>query len=252
MEIRLRRPSTGTVLGALALFVSLGGVGYSATGGTFILGRSNTAGLQSTLSASVKKKALWIRNPNVTAGATALGLDVAPGHAPFTVNSAAKVANLNADQLDGIDSSGFIQAGVNLNADQLDGIDSSGFIQGGGSMDGQVVDLSPNTIAFLGPAIGGLVRLRYTCPLALGGNGVLRIVNSSTSTANLFVDSGGANPDYFQLGSGGFVDYPAAAGGESFHIQMQGAPGVVTAVVGTVHRSGSNDCHAQALGFLAQ
>jgi hypothetical protein len=70
--------------------------------------------------------------------------------------------------------------------------------------------------------------------------------------ANLFVESGGANPDYFQLGSGGFVDYPAAAGGESFHIQMQGGPGVVTAVVGTVHRVGTNDCHTQALGFQAQ
>jgi hypothetical protein len=38
------------------------------------------------------------------AASTAVGLNVASGHAPFTVNSAVKVANLNADMLDGLDS----------------------------------------------------------------------------------------------------------------------------------------------------
>jgi hypothetical protein len=112
--------------------------------------------------------------------------------------------------------------------------------------------MAPSTTVFLGPAIGGLVRFRYQCPLSLGGNGVLRIINSSTGAANLFVDSGGANPDYWQLGAGGFVEYPAAAAGESFFVQMQGSPGVVLASVGSVHRPGSSDCHAQALGVLGQ
>ena len=100
--------------------------------------------------------------------------------------------------------------------------------------------------------IGGLVRFRYTCPFRVGGNGTLRIINSSTGLANLFVDSGGANPDYLQLGSGGFVDYPAAAGGDSFRVQIQGTPGVVLATVATVHRSSTNDCFSQALGVLGQ
>jgi hypothetical protein len=346
-------------MGALALFVSLGGVGYSATGGAFILGKSNTANKQSVLSAPVKKPALQVTNTNTAAGATALGLKVASGHAPFTVNSGVKVTNLNADRLDGFDSASFlllgtalsfpvsgaggvvdvtntgagngvqgrtqdpgasavygehvgpggfgvagragdsghaiygdntgtgfagyfedkvhvggdldVSAGLNLggalqctgcvdaadvvgkvgNADALDGIDSTGFMQGGGVADGQAVALAPNSTAFLGPAIGGLVRLRYQCPLALGGNGAFRIINSSSGAANLFVDSGGANPDYLQLGAGGFVDYPAASGGESFHIQIQGAPGVAVVTAGTVHRGASNDCHAQAVGFMA-
>ena len=51
--------------------------------------------------------------------------------------------------------------------------------------------------------------------------------------------------------SGGFVEYPAAAGGESFFIQAQGSPGVALVSAATVHRNGSNDCHAQALGVLA-
>jgi hypothetical protein len=99
--------------------------------------------------------------------------------------------------------------------------------------------------------IGNLVRLRYQCPFGLGGNGTLRIMNSSAGDANLFVDSGGANPDYIQLGSGGFIEYPASAGGESFFIQMQGSPGVAMVQAATVHRPASNDCHAQAIGVVA-
>ena len=138
-------------------------------------------------------------------------------------------------------------------SDRLDGIDSGGFMQAfqGGSTDGQAVAMAPNTAVFVGPAIGGLVRLRYTCPSGIGGNGILRIMNASTGDANLFVDSGGANPDYVQLGSGGFIDYPASAGGESFFIQMQGSPGVASVQAATVHRAASNDCHAQALGVVA-
>jgi len=250
MRTLFRRPAPGTVLGALALFIALGGAGYSATGGTFVLGRLNSAGSQSTLSASVPKKALQITNAKRSAGATALGLKVAAGHAPFTVNSGAKVVNLNADRLDGIDSASFVMLGTKVgDSDTLDGIDSSGFIHGGGVADGQAVDLAPNAVGFLGPEIGGLVRMRYSCPAAIGGNGVFRIINSSTSLANLFVDSGGVNPDFVQLGSGGFIDYPAAAAGDSFHVQIQGAPGVVSVVAATVHRGATNDCHAQALGL---
>jgi hypothetical protein len=43
-------------------------------------------------------------NNTSNAASTALGLNVAVGHTPFTVNSAVKVANLNADRLDGFDS----------------------------------------------------------------------------------------------------------------------------------------------------
>ena len=138
-------------------------------------------------------------------------------------------------------------------ADQLDGIDSGGFMRAaqGGIADGQAVAISPNSIVFVGSVIGGLVRLRYACPFGIGGNGTLRIINSSSSDANLFVDSGGANPDYIQLGAGGFIDYPAAAGGESFFIQMQGGPGVALVSAATVHRAARNDCHAQAFGVVA-
>jgi hypothetical protein len=103
------RPTHATVVAYVALFVALGGTTYAATGGNFILGQSNSAGNTTSLSAPIAgKKALQVTNTSTGAGATALGLNVASGHPPFTVNSGAKVANLNADKLDGIDSTGFL------------------------------------------------------------------------------------------------------------------------------------------------
>jgi hypothetical protein len=92
-----------------ALFVALGGTTYAATGGKFILGQSNTASSKSTLSAPIADKALTVTNNSTKAGATALGLNVASGHPPFRVNSGTKVANLNADQVDGQESTAFGQ-----------------------------------------------------------------------------------------------------------------------------------------------
>jgi hypothetical protein len=62
------------------------------------------------LTAPVAGKGLQVNNTSTGVGATALGLNVASGHAPFTVNSGTKVANLNADKLDGIDSTGFVSS----------------------------------------------------------------------------------------------------------------------------------------------
>ena len=49
----MRKPSSATVIATVALFVALGGVGVAATGGNFILGQSNTATTNTSLSAPV-------------------------------------------------------------------------------------------------------------------------------------------------------------------------------------------------------
>jgi hypothetical protein len=90
-----------------ALVVALGGAGYSATGGNFILGQSNSATTRSTLTASITDRALQITNSSTGAQATALGLSVGSGRPPMVVNSNTKVRNLNADLLDGLDSTDF-------------------------------------------------------------------------------------------------------------------------------------------------
>jgi hypothetical protein len=93
--------------------VALGGTNAYATVKTFMLGAANTSDAPTTLAAAASptwpttgsQRLLQLTNTNTATGATALGLNVASGHAPFTVNSGTKVTNLNADKLDGIDSS---------------------------------------------------------------------------------------------------------------------------------------------------
>jgi hypothetical protein len=60
------------------------------------------------------------------------------------VNSSVKVANLNADKLDGLTSSDFMAAGATPDAATLDGIDSKGFMPSSGS-----IAISANRSAWL-------------------------------------------------------------------------------------------------------
>jgi hypothetical protein len=98
------------VMVTILAFIVLGGMSYAATGGNFILGQSNSASSTTSLTRTGANtgKGLQVTNNSTTAGAAALGLNVASGHAPFTVNSGTKVANLNADKLDGLDSTSFV------------------------------------------------------------------------------------------------------------------------------------------------
>ena len=105
------RLTYANVMVTILAFIVLGGMSYAATGGNFILGQSNSASSTTSLTRTGANtaKGLQVTNTSTGAGASALGLNVASGHAPFTVNSGTKVANLNADKVDGLDSTGFIQ-----------------------------------------------------------------------------------------------------------------------------------------------
>ena len=69
-----------------------GGAAYAANGGALILGRANAASLPT-----------YLRNST----GTALALTSSNGKPSLTVNGKAKVTNLNADSLDGVDSTSF-------------------------------------------------------------------------------------------------------------------------------------------------
>jgi len=347
MRLSRRRPSPSLVISIAALFVALGGTTYAATGGNFLLGKPNSATSATALTSNNAGEALSVTQQSAAAGATALGLNVPSNRAPFTVNSSTKVVKLNADKLDGVDSTGFLRNQVPLNLSgsdataalgatntgagnglqgitssstasgvygqnggggigvagrsnqpggvgvlgeatgangiagqfngplqlngalqcfacvsagnidgkvydsyRLDGIDASGFVQGGGNAVGQAVAAAQGTDLFLGPPIGGFLRFSVDCSGPIGANGFFQVYNDSGGPANVFVDSGGGNPTYYPMTAGQRLDLASAAAGDSYLIQAQGGPGVLTVLAATVKRQASNDCHAQAQGVL--
>src|SRR3954453_7610137 len=120
---RIRRRLTPEMAVALtALFIALGGVGYAATGGTFILGQPNDATSQTSL--TVNGTPLYGfrgNNTNTATGAPAARFEAPSGHAPFSVNRSTKVGLLNSDLVDGLDSGAFIRKGVAQSATPASG-----------------------------------------------------------------------------------------------------------------------------------
>lgn len=103
-----RRPSPALVISLITLFIVLGGTAYAANGNAWILGFPNNATAVTALTSNNAGKAVNITQQSAGTGATALGLNVPSGKTPFTVNSGVKVANLNADKLDGLHSTSFV------------------------------------------------------------------------------------------------------------------------------------------------
>jgi hypothetical protein len=88
-----------TVIGAVTVLVLAANTAvYAATGGKFILGQTNKANKASTLKRTTSGSALNLTTKSST-------------NSPMTVNGTGKVTNLNADKLDGHDSSFFASGG---------------------------------------------------------------------------------------------------------------------------------------------
>jgi hypothetical protein len=86
------RPGHAVVIAYLALFVAATGTASAATGGTFLLGKSNAAGHTTALK-------------NTGTGAALLLKTHSAKTAPLSVSgNSTKVVHLNADLLDGLDS----------------------------------------------------------------------------------------------------------------------------------------------------
>jgi hypothetical protein len=100
---RIPLPSRAMAVALLALFVSVTGTALAANPALF-LDQGNTATAPTSLTANVAGKALQLTNTSTAAGATPLGLTPGAGRPPFQTPSTTKVVNLNADKLDGLDS----------------------------------------------------------------------------------------------------------------------------------------------------
>jgi hypothetical protein len=107
--------TTTTVVGlaiilALVLGVASTALAGTGVGATFNLGKINTVDAVSKLVGNVAGPTLKVDNNSAEGSATALDLQVEPGKAPMKVNSDGRVANLNADKLDGKEASAFMHA----------------------------------------------------------------------------------------------------------------------------------------------
>jgi hypothetical protein len=134
-----------SVMLALVLGVSTTALA-SIPGDPFRLGQTNGIDQMSTLVGNVAGTMLRVDNDSTGAGATALELQVEPGKAPMKVNSGAKVALLNSDKVDGMDSTAFLGRNQKaVDADKLDGQDSSAFAAANHNHDSSYIQQSPTS-----------------------------------------------------------------------------------------------------------
>ena len=98
----------GALVGAVTssiVMISASAFAGTGIGAVFNLGKTNRVNAQTTLTGKVKGRSLQLTN---TGSGPALGITVRPGQSPLVVSAkAGKAVNLNADKLDGHDSSFF-------------------------------------------------------------------------------------------------------------------------------------------------
>jgi len=104
----------GVALGAAVSSVTLvASAAFAGTGigAVFNLGKTNAVNAPTQLRGSVNTGQLQVVNTNTGGLATGIGIAVPSNRPPLVVTSKAKVGNLNADLLDGVDSSQLALAG---------------------------------------------------------------------------------------------------------------------------------------------
>jgi len=225
--MRRIRVSPALVVSLVALFFAVGGTGFAATGGNFILGHANTAEKATKLTADpASGAALTVKNSTTSGPAAAF--NVSPLVTPFTVNSSTQVAKLNASL--------------------LGGQPASGFVQGGGQATAKA-DAAPAGQS-RSASIPGLLSILLACPANLALSNTVTFTNVSGGTMNLFLDTGGTTT-YHQLAEADTVTQSGSPAGQTWTVRLQvnsGPPdeGVATIEVAAVNRPSTSDCHIQS------
>jgi FlaG/FlaF family flagellin (archaellin) len=212
--------ATSTIVGLaimVALVLGVATAGLGATGGNFILGNPNSAGAVSKLTANIAGPALQLVNQSTASGASALGLTVASGKPPLKVNSAAgKATNLNADRVDGLDSTSLTQARGDINGNSAN---FSGILEH--SEGSSFLNTGFHTVVAHAPE-GPPVDVLLSCP-SQTGSGTLRIVNNTADfgdSQRVWVDDGSANPSFNTLGQNQSVEKTVSPNGDHFTIKV--------------------------------
>jgi hypothetical protein len=100
------------VILAMVLGLASAALAGTGVGAAFNLGKTNTVNRISQLVGSTDNPMLRVTNKNADTNATALTLQVQPGHTPMKVNSSTQVLGLNADLLDDKSASSFMPSSV--------------------------------------------------------------------------------------------------------------------------------------------
>jgi hypothetical protein len=248
----------GVVLGSLTAVLVLGAsaaLAGTGIGGIFNLGQSNTVNATSSLSGSTAGAQLAVANTSTASGARGLSL-----------NSSGSVGTLLAHNSTGpaaafqspasvapflVNSTGRV---TNLNADLLDGIHSSGFVQGKGKVYTLAVSIPRHTDGTINTYIPsrltapGFVNISFNCPPTSGSGDSVGISNYSSAGQNIFFRNDDYPSVYYdQLSASSGIGFNANDGGDITTVTVQGAPSglqtVTTATVSTVVRS--SDCFFQ-------
>lgn len=164
----MRRPSPAVFIATGALFVALSGTAYAATGGTFILGKPNTAKTVTSLTNST---------------GTALSLSSKAGTPPLTVSNGVQVPNLNASVVDGFSADSFVHGS------------GSAFVAWGGPFTLDALTTSPSTATLVNAPPSDLIWLTADCDTNSSFPGTqITLNNFSGSPAEYsYVDSSGTN-----------------------------------------------------------
>jgi len=212
--------ATSTVVGLaimLALVVGVASAGFGATGGNFILGKANSAGAVSKLTASIAGPALQLVNQSTASAATALSLNVASGKPPLKVNaSAGKATNLNADRLDGLDSTRLVEARGDVSGNSVNFQSIVEHSEGAAFL-----NTGFHTVVAHAPE-GPPVDASLSCPTQTG-TGTLEIRNNTPNfgdSQRVWVDDGSANPSFTTLGQNQTITKSVSPNGDHFTIQV--------------------------------
>jgi hypothetical protein len=211
----LRRVSPATAISIVALFVALSGTAYAATGGTFILGKANSATSVSSLT---------------NTGGTALRLSSKTGTAPLTVNSSKQVPNLNASLLGGQSASAFFQ------------VDTAGGALGTGTK----TLFNQSTGFLVGTWPDAAFALEGSCDPSGPGSGVELLLNDdSSNTATIYTLTASGSGETAASGGGGSAVLLAANASFDMVIAQVIAGTRVLTIVATeryIPFAGSDEC----------
>jgi hypothetical protein len=104
----------GVIVGAITstlVLIAATALAGTGIGAVFNLGKTNRVDATSTLTGSTAGRMLQVTNSSGGSGAAGIGITVGTGKPPLVVNSSKKVGHLNADMVDGIDSTGMVKSG---------------------------------------------------------------------------------------------------------------------------------------------